>query len=139
MIVRPPYDLQAITTGATGPRKGQEGTGSVRFVSVPDSSRKLIGSVRFGSDKCVSLFDAVRPALSGRVVALSGSVPRPAPAGSGIKRFGSVRFGFLLLPAKVAVGLVELNQLNQTLCAAPSRRPVEAVPPTEQEPPTPTP
>ena len=58
----------------------QEGTGSVRFVSVPDFSQMFIGPVRFGS------------------------VPRPVPAGSEIKRFGSgrfgrVRFGLLFLPA----------------------------------------
>ena len=66
------------------------------------------GSVRFGSGNNVFWFDAVRPALFERVVARSGSVrfgsfPRPVPAGSRIKRFGSVRplrFGFLFLPEK---------------------------------------
>ena len=45
----------------------QEGTGSVRFVLVPDLFEN--SSVRFGS------------------------FPRPVPLGSGIKRFGSARFG----------------------------------------------
>ena len=59
---------------------------------------RLIGSVRFGSEKYSSRFDAVRPAFFGRVVARSGSVSvrfgsslRPVPAGSGIN--SSVRFG----------------------------------------------
>ena len=73
--------------------KVREGTGSVRFVSVPDFSKiDRFGSVR----NYVSWFDAVRPAFSGRVVARSGlvrftSFPCPVPAGSRIKQFGSVR------------------------------------------------
>ena len=58
----------------------QEGTGSVRFVSVPDF-RQLFGSIRFGLETYLSRFDALRPVLSGCVVARSASV-----------RFGSVRF-----------------------------------------------
>ena len=84
----------------------QEGTGSVRFVSVLDFSNKY--SVRFGSVRKIR-FDAVRPALFGRVVARSGSVRfcvrfRPVPKLNGSVRFGSagsvrlVRFGFLFLP-----------------------------------------
>ena len=80
----------------------QEGTGSVRFVSVPDSStihrlgsvreRMFPGSMRFGrrfSD--ATWLGPVR----------FGSFLCPVPAGSRIKRFGSVRpvrFGFLFLP-----------------------------------------
>ena len=71
---------------------------SVRF----DSFRfrtflKLIGSVRFGSDFSFCS-DSTRFGLRfldtpwlGPV--RFGSVPRPVPAGSGIKWFGSVRFG----------------------------------------------
>ena len=41
----------------------QEGTGSVRFVSVPYFSKShRFGSVRFGN--CFFRFDAVRPTLS---------------------------------------------------------------------------
>ena len=66
----------------------QEGTGSVRLVSVPDFS-KFIGSVRFGSESSFSRFPIRRGSacvLFGRVVAWSlfrfGSFPRPVPAGS---------------------------------------------------------
>ena len=49
--------------------------GSVRFVSVPDFSKiNRFDSVRFGSESYVCRFDAVRPALFGRVVVRSGSV-----------------------------------------------------------------
>ena len=54
--------------------------------------RKLIGSVRCGS---ACAFRTRRGSVR------FGSVPRPVPAGSGIKRFGSVqpvRFGFSFLP-----------------------------------------
>ena len=80
----------------------QEGTGSVRFGSVPDFSIiNRLGSVRFGQ-----LFLPVR---CGSACVLRtcrgsvrfGSVPCPVPAGSGIHRFGSVRpvrFGFRFLP-----------------------------------------
>ena len=76
----------------------QEGTGSVRFVSVPDFSKThRFGSVRFDSvrKKKYSRFDAVRLAFFERVVARFDSVRfrvrfRPAP--DRIKRFGSVRF-----------------------------------------------
>ena len=85
----------------------------VRFGSVRlRTFLKLIGSVRFGSENYNSWLDVVRPAFFGRVVARSGSVrfgsvPRPVPAGSGIKRFGSVRparfgsvsYSFLSKPA----------------------------------------
>ena len=70
--------------------------------------RKFIGSVRFGSEN--SLPGSMRFGLRfsdaswlGGPVRF-GSVPRPVPAGSGIERFGSVRFGsagsvrFLLPP-----------------------------------------
>ena len=77
------------------------------FGSVPDfpHSRKLIGSVRFGSEMYLSRFDAVRPALLSDASWLGpvrfGSFPRPVPACSRIKRFGSVRpirFGLSFLP-----------------------------------------
>ena len=62
-------------TGWPASRDVQEGTGSVRFVSLPDFSKiHRFGSVRFGS------------------------FPRPNPAGSRIKRFGSVRF---LIPSRM--------------------------------------
>ena len=69
----------------------QEGSGSVRFVSVP----------RFGSDKYLSLFDAVRPRIRRGSVRF-GSVCfrvrfRPVP-----ELNGSVRSGFLFLPAHTA-------------------------------------
>ena len=72
----------------------QEGTGSVRFVSVPDFSKmNRFGSVRLGI--------LVSPVRRGSACAFQtrrgsvrfGSVPRPVPAGSGIERFGSVRLG----------------------------------------------
>ena len=76
------------------PHSTQEGAGSVRFVSVPDFSKiNRFGSVRFGKIS----FPARRcsACVFGRVVARSGSVlfliPRPVPAGSRIKPFGSVR------------------------------------------------
>ena len=81
----------------------RKGTGSVRFVSVPDIStinqfdsvRKTNcpGSTRFGL--CVSDASCLGP---GRF----GSFPRPVPAGSRMKQFGSIRpvwFGFLFLSA----------------------------------------
>ena len=55
----------------------------------------------------MSRLDAVRLAIFGRVwlgPIRFGSFPRPVPAGSGIKQFGSVRpvrFGFRFLPAVV--------------------------------------
>ena len=67
--------------------------------------RMLFDSVRFGSEKYVSRFDAVRLAFFGGVVARSGPVRfRAVPAGSRIKRFGSVRplrFGFSSLPLNI--------------------------------------
>ena len=86
-------------------------TGRTRFGSIRFGSRlfrKLIGSVRFGSEMYLSRFDEVRPALFGRVVARSGSVPvrfrvrfRPVPELNGSVRFGAVRpvgFGFSCFP-----------------------------------------
>ena len=73
----------------------KDGKEPVRFASVPDFSRQIIGLVRLVSVRkfvCFR-FNAVRPAFFGRVVARAGLVPRPAPAGSRIKRFGSVQFG----------------------------------------------
>ena len=52
----------------------------VRFDSLRFRTfRKCIGLVRFGSEICFSRSGAVRPALFERVVARSGSVPRPVP------------------------------------------------------------
>ena len=74
----------------------QEGTGSVRFVSVPDFSKiHRFGSVRFGNvflpirrgSACVFWTSWLGPVRF-------CSVPRLVPAGSGIKRFSSVRFGW---------------------------------------------
>ena len=81
-------------------RKKQVRFDSFRFRTFGNSS------VRFGSvqTNVLSRFDTVRPALFGRVVARCASVrlaPRHVPAGSRIKRFGSVRFGrfgFVFLP-----------------------------------------
>ena len=77
----------------------QEGT--VRFDSFWFRTfRKLIGSVRFGSDNMFCRFDAVPPAFFGHAVARSGpvrfgsvlrAVLLAVPAGSRIKLFGSVR------------------------------------------------
>ena len=72
----------------------------VRFVSVSDF-RQFIGSVRFGSESQFSRFDAVRPALFGRVVARSGSDRFVSASGSGrfrnkTVRFGSVSYSFLI-------------------------------------------
>ena len=83
----------------------QEGACSIRFVSVPCFSRiNRFGSVRFGSETLCSgstQFGLLFSDASWLGPVRFGSVPRPVPAGSGIKRFGSVRpvrFGFLLLP-----------------------------------------
>ena len=65
-------------TGVCGSSEVQEGAGSVRFVSVPILSRiNGFGSVRFGKNL---------------LPVGCGSVLRPVLAGSGIKRFRSVRF-----------------------------------------------
>ena len=79
----------------------QEGAGSVRFVSVPDFS-KFIGLVRFGSVRLGSVRTIWFPGSTRAGLRFSdtswlglvrfGSVPRPVPAGSRMKRFGSVRF-----------------------------------------------
>ena len=73
----------------------QEGTGSVRFVSVPDFSKiNRFGSVRFGNYFPGSTRFGLRFSDASWLGPVRfGSVPRPVPAGSGIKRFGSVRFG----------------------------------------------
>ena len=72
----------------------QEGTGSVRFVSVPWFMEiKLIGSNRFGSETYVPRFDAIRPLLFGRIVARSGSVLFASASASGRFRNLTVRFG----------------------------------------------
>ena len=55
--------------------------------------RKLIGSVRFGSERSFSWFDAVRPALFGRVVARSDSVRSGSAVSSGRFRNSRVWFG----------------------------------------------
>ena len=60
----------------------QEGTGSVRFVSVPDfSTNHRFRSFRGGN--FFSRFDAVRPAFFGCVVDRSGSVRLGSGCGSG--------------------------------------------------------
>ena len=75
----------------------QEGTGSVRFVSVPSFLQNhSFGSVWFGT--YFFLFDAVRPALFEHVMVRPGSVRFGSAFGSGqfrnqTVRFGSVRFG----------------------------------------------
>ena len=78
--------------------KGREGTGSLRFVAVPDSFRKFIGSVRFGSVR--QTYFPVRRGSACVFRTRRGSVRlgsvrflRPVPAGSRIQRFGSLRFG----------------------------------------------
>ena len=82
----------------------QEGAGSIRFASVPDFFRKLIGPVRFGSETNISQFDAVRPAFFGRIVARSDSVRfrvrfRPVPELHGSVRFGSAGSVRFLIPS----------------------------------------
>ena len=82
--------------------------------------RKLIGSVRFGSEQYFARFDAVRPAFFGRVVARSGSVRFVSASGSGrfqnsTALFGSVRpvrFGFLFLPVFFSRKLVDPKDTN---------------------------
>ena len=79
-------------TGNDHTLQTQEGAGSIRFGSgVFDNSsvrcgsvRNIPGSTRFG----LRFSDA-----SWRSPVRFGSVPCPVPAGSRIKRFGSVRFG----------------------------------------------
>ena len=79
--------------GPHHPRQKQEGTGSVRFVSVLDFSKihrfgsvrfgsVRFGSVRFGSGKQIP-GSTLRPAFFGRVVARSGSVRFVSASGSG--------------------------------------------------------
>ena len=80
----------------------QEGTGSVRFVSVPDFSKiHRFGSVCFGY-LCFPVRRGSACVFRTRLGSVRfGSVPRPGPAGSRINRFGSVRpvrFGILFLP-----------------------------------------
>ena len=84
-------------------RAGQEGTGSVRFVSVQDFS-KLIGSVRFGKFTYPVRCGSACVFRTRRGSVQFGSVRfrvrfRPVPLLT--VRFGSVRpvrFGFLFLP-----------------------------------------
>ena len=75
----------------------QEGTGSVRFVSVPDFSKiHRFGSVRFGSENIFpgsTRFGLRFSDASWLGPVRFGSVPCPVPASSRIKLFGSVRFG----------------------------------------------
>ena len=66
-------------------------SGRNRFGSVPDFFSEFIGSVRFGT--YVSRFDAVRPALFGRVVARSGWVRLVSVSDSSRFRNETVRFG----------------------------------------------
>ena len=74
-------------------RQRQEGTGSVRFVFRFRTFRKLIGSVRFGNLICLVRRASASVFWTRRGSVRFGSVPRPVPAGSRVKRFGSVRFG----------------------------------------------
>ena len=72
-------------------RFGSARLGSVRFCSVRKNT--FPRSMRFG----LRFF--------GRIVARSGSVPRPLPKSNGSVRFGSVRpvrFGLLFLPANLS-------------------------------------
>ena len=90
-------------SGRTHRFPDQEGTGSVRFVSVPDFSKIVrFGSVRFGN----LVFPVRRGSACGfqtrRGSVRFDSVPRPVPAGFRIIQFGQVRpvrFGFLFIPA----------------------------------------
>ena len=75
--------------------------GRNRFGSVPDffeNSSVRFGSVRFGSVRTIQFPGSTRFGLcfsdsSWLGPVRFGSVPRPVPAGSEIKRFGSVWFG----------------------------------------------
>ena len=61
-----------------------------------DRSRKFIGSARFGSEiqfPGSTRFDLRFSAASWLGPVRFGSFPRPVPAGSSMKRFGSFRFG----------------------------------------------
>ena len=72
----------------------QERTSSVRFVSVPDFSKiNWFGSVRKIRFPGSKLFGLRFSDVSWLGPVRFGSFPRQVPAGSGIKRFGSVRFG----------------------------------------------
>ena len=84
-----------------------KGAGRNRFVSIRFGSRLFENSsVRFGSVWTIIFPGSTRFGLrfsdaSWLGPVRFGSVPRPVPAGSRIKRFGSVRpvrFGFLFLP-----------------------------------------
>ena len=86
----------------------QEGTGSIRFVSVPDSFWKFIGSVRFGS---MNSFFRVQRSSACAFRTRRGSVRfgsvrfrvrfRPVPELNGLVR--PVRFGFLFLPGYICI------------------------------------
>ena len=70
----------------------QEGTRSVRFVSVPDFFGN--SSVRFGSVWKIEFPGSTWFGLRSSDASLLGLVRfRPVPDGSEIRRFGSVRFG----------------------------------------------
>ena len=72
----------------------QEGTGSVRFVSVLDFSKvHRFGSVRFIECNFPSRRGSACVFRTHRGSALFGSVPRPVPASFKIERFGTDRFG----------------------------------------------
>ena len=85
-------DVWFPTEGSLASLTRQEGTGSVRFVSVPDfSTINWFGSVRFGQ-----IFVPVRrgsAAFFERVVARSGSVRFVSASSSGRFRNSTVRFG----------------------------------------------
>ena len=82
----------------------QEGTSSVRFVLLPDFSKQLTGSVRFGSEKLFpgsTRFGLLFSDASWLGPVRFDSFQHPVPAGFRITRFGSVRpvrFGFLFPP-----------------------------------------
>ena len=102
--------MPELTSSTAALEQIKDGREPVRF----DSFRfriflKLIGSVRFGSDKLFSRFDPIRLPVE-RLMARSCSVRTVSASGSGrfqsqAVRFGSVRFGrfgSLFLPARTA-------------------------------------
>ena len=93
----------------------QEGTGSVRFVSVRFVLKiKRFGSVRFGN-KHFPGSTRFGQRFFARVVARFGSVPRPVPAGSEIKRFGSVSCSFLLPGGTTCLTLLVYHRFSSNV------------------------
>ena len=95
--ISPPPLLSQVLSKLFMIKPGRKRFGPIRFGS--KLVRKLFGSVRFGSvRKCMfpgSTWFGLRFSDTPWLCPVRfGAVPRPVPAGSGITRFGSIRFGW---------------------------------------------